>query len=106
MTGTLLERPRLPTAFAKSYATRSMPSPRIQTLGRVMEAALGGTSSLGFRSASCTRRAVTKAKSLPRQTVGDGRAIGGRDSDAPSNLRMQRPALRAGADPERAAGKA
>jgi len=33
--------------------------------------------------------------------VGVGLATGGHDSDAPSNFRIQRPALRAAADPAR-----
>lgn len=101
MTGTSLETLQQRMAFARSYDTRSMLLPRIRALGPAMEAVLDGTSSHDFPSAWCTRSAVTKSKSSPWLTVDNGRATGGRDSDTPSNFRMQRPALRAAADPER-----
>jgi len=66
----------------------------------VMEAVPDGTSSRDFPSAWCIGCAGTKSSS-PLLTVGVGRATGGRDSDPPSNFRMQRPALRAAADPAR-----
>jgi hypothetical protein len=86
-------------AFARSYGTRSTLLPTIRTHGRAMEAVLGGTSSLDFPSVWCIGCAGTKSKSSPSLTVGDGRATGGRDSDLPSNFRMQRPALRAAGYP-------
>ena len=101
MTGTPLETLQRPTAFARSYGTRSMLSPRGQALGRAMEVALGGTSSHDFPSAWCTSSGETKLRSSPWLTGDDGRASGARDSDAPSNFRIQRPALRAAADPAR-----
>jgi hypothetical protein len=101
MSGMPLETPQRHTAFARSYGTRSMLSPRIQALGRTMEVALGGTSSHDFPSAWYTSSAVTKLKSSPWFTGGDGRDTGARDSDAPSNFRIQQPALRAAADPAR-----
>lgn len=75
MTGTPLETLRRRTAFVRSYGTRSMLSPRIQALGPAMEAALGGTSSHDFPSAWCTCSAVTKSKSSPWLTAGDGRVL-------------------------------
>jgi plasmid stabilization system protein ParE len=59
-----------------------------------------------FRSAWSTGYAVMKSKSSPSLMAGDGRATGGRGSERPSNLRMQRPALRAAADPARSAANA
>ncbi len=101
MTGTPLETLRRRTAFVRSYGTRSMLSPKIQARGPVMEAAPAGTSSHAFPSAWYTCSEMTKSKSSPWLTVGDGRATGGRDSDPPSNFRIQRPARRAAADPAR-----
>src|SRR2546430_12455736 len=62
--------------------------------------ALAGTSSRDFPSAWYTGCSGTESKSSPWRTGGAGQATGGRDSDPPSNPRMQRPALRA-ADPAR-----
>jgi hypothetical protein len=45
------------------------------------------------------------SRSSPWPTVAGGQATGGRDSDTPSNFRMQRSALRAAADPERSPHK-
>ena len=101
MTGTPLETLRLRTPFARSYGTRSLLLPGVQALGPAMEAALGAMSSRDFPSAWCTCSAVMKSRSSPWLTEGAGRAIGGRDFDAPSNFRMQRAALRAAADPAR-----
>ncbi len=56
-----------------------------------------------FPSAWYTDCAGTEWKSSPWRTVGVGQATGGRDSDPPSNIRMQRPALCAAADPARSA---
>jgi hypothetical protein len=66
-----------------------------------MEAVPDGTSSHDFPSAWFTDCAGTEWKSSPWRMVGVGQAIGGRDFDPPSNIRMQRPALRAAADPAR-----
>ncbi len=101
MTGTPPETLPRRTAFARSSGTRSTLLPRIRLHGPVMEAVPDGTSSRDFPSAWCTSCAGTKSKSSPWLTVGDGRATGDRDSDLPSNFRMQRPALRAAADPAR-----
>ena len=92
MSGIPLETPPRHTAFARSYGTRSTPSRRIQVLDHAMEVALGDTSSHDFPSAWCTSSAVTKLKSSPWLTGGDGRDTGARDSDAPSNFRIQRAA--------------
>src|SRR5437870_80067 len=51
------------------------------------------------------RLRATRSKSLRSLMVDAGRAIGGHDSDLPSNFRIQRPALRAAADPARWADK-
>jgi len=100
MTGTPRETLLRRTAFARSSGTRSTLLPTIRLLGPVMEAVPDGTSSRDFPSAWCIGCAGTKSSS-PLLTVGVGRATGGRDSDPPSNFRMQRPALRAAADPAR-----
>jgi len=101
MTGTPLETLQRRTVFARSYGMRSMLLPRTRILGPAMETALGGMSSHDFPSAWCTCSALTKSKSSPWLTEGDGPATGGRESDTPSNFRMQRLALRATADPAR-----
>jgi hypothetical protein len=101
MTGTPLETLPRRTAFARSYGTRSTLLPTIRAHGPDMEAVPDGTFSRDFPSPWCTCCAGTKSKSSPWLTVGDGRATGGRDSDPPSNFRMQRPALRVAADPAR-----
>jgi hypothetical protein len=101
MTGTPRETLLWRTVFARSSGTRSTLLPRIPLLGLVMEAMPDGTSSRDFPSAWYTDCAGTEWKSSPWRTVGAGQATGGRDSDPPSNIRMQRPALRAAADPAR-----
>ncbi len=103
MTGTPRETLLRRTASAKSSGTRSTLLPIIRLLGPVMEAVANGTSSRDFPSAWYTDCAGTEWKSSPWRTVGVGQATGGRDSDPPSNIRMQRPALRAAADPARSA---
>ena len=80
---------------------RSMLLPTTRSHGRVMDVARDGTSSPVFHSAWCTGCAVMKSKSSPSLTAGAGRATGGPDSERPSNFRIQRPALRAAADPAR-----
>jgi len=101
MTGTPLEILSRRTAFARSHGTRSKLLPAIHAHGPAMEAALDGTSSRDFPSAWYIDCAGTEWKSSPWRTVGVGQGTGGRDSDPPSNIRMQRPALRAAADPAR-----
>jgi len=101
MTGTPRETLLRRTASAKSSGTRSTLLPIIRLLGPVMEAVPDGTSSHDFPSAWFTDCAGTEWKSSPWRMVGVGQAIGGRDFDPPSNIRMQRPALRAAADPAR-----
>ena len=54
-----------------------------------------------YPSVWCTSSAVMPSKSSPWHTAAGGLATGGRDSDTPSNFRMQRSALRAAADPAR-----
>ena len=103
MTGTPRETLLRRTASAKSSGTRSTLLPIIRLLGPVMEAVPDGTSSRDSLSAWCTGCAGTESRSSPWLTVGAGPATGGRDSDPPSNSRIQRPALRAAADPARSA---
>jgi len=101
MTGTPLETLPRRTAFERSCVTRSMRLPTTRSHGRVMGDVPDGTSSRAFRSPSCIGYAVMKSRSSPSLTVDVGRDTGGPDSDRPSNFRMQRPALRAAADPAR-----
>src|SRR6266545_2259986 len=66
-----------------------------------MEAVQGGTSSRDFPSPWYTGCAGTTSRSSPWPTADDGRATGDRDSDPPSNFRIQRSAPRAAVDPAR-----
>ena len=101
MTGTQPATLQQRTAFARNCGTRSMPSPRTQVPGLGRDAVLGAMSSRDSPSAWCTCSGVTKSKSLLWLTQSDGLATGARDSDRPSNFRIQRAALRAAADPVR-----
>ena len=101
MTGTPPETLPRRMAFAKSSGMPSTLFPTTRVRGPVMGAALDGMSSRDFRSAWCTFCAATKSKLSPSLTVGGARGTGGRGSDRPSNFRIQRPALRAAADPAR-----
>ena len=101
MTGTPLEIASRHTAFVKSCAMRSTPLPAIHAPGRGMEAAHADTSSPDSPSVWCICYGATRSKSLRSLMVDAVRATGGRDSDSPSNFRIQRPALRAAADPGR-----
>jgi hypothetical protein len=101
MTGMPQETPPLRTAFAKSRDRPSTSLLRILTPGRATAIALDGTCSRGTPSVWCTSFAEMISRSSPWPTDGGGLATGGRDSDTPSNFRMQRPALRAAADPAR-----
>ena len=101
MTGMPQETPQPPTAFVKSSDKPSTRLLRVPEPGRATVAVLAGTCSPDTRSAWCTSFAVMASRSLPWLTVGADLAIGGRVSDTPSNFRMQRPALRAAADPGR-----
>jgi len=101
MTGTPLETLPRHMAFARSDGTRSTPWPTIRARSPAKEAVSDGTSSRDFPSPWCSCCAVTKSKSSPWLTLGDGRATGAPDSDLPSNFRMQRPALHAAAVPAR-----
>ena len=67
----------------------------------VMEGVQEGTSSRDFPSPWYTGCTGTKSRSSPWLTGDDGQATGDRDSDPPSNFRIQRSALRAAADPAR-----
>jgi plasmid stabilization system protein ParE len=69
-----------------------------RTWPRASATELGGTCSLDTPSAWCTSSAAVTSRLLPWPMVGVGLATGGHDSDAPSNFRMQRSALRAAAD--------
>src|SRR5256885_300137 len=69
--------------------------------GRATAAALDGTCFRDTPSVWCTSFAAMPSRLWPWPMDGGGLATGGRDSDAPSNLRMQRSALRAAADPAR-----
>ena len=101
MTG--MPRETLPprTAFAKSYDRPSTLLSRTLAPGLATATALDGTCSRGTRSVWCTSFAAMTSRSSPWHTVAGGLATGGRDSDPPSNFRMQRSALRAAADPAR-----
>lgn len=89
------------TAFVKSCDRRSTLLLPVPGRGRATAAALADTFFHDIPSVWCTSCAVTTSKWSQWPTVGAGRAIGGRDSDTPSNFRIQRPALRTAADPER-----
>ena len=101
MTGVPREIPQRRTAFVKNYGRLSTRLLRVPEPGPAMAAALGGMCSHDTLSAWCTSFAVMTSRSLRWPTVGVDRATGGRDSDTPSNFRIQRSALRAAADPER-----
>jgi hypothetical protein len=101
MTGTPLEIASRHTAFAKSCAMRSTLLSAIHAHGRVMEAALDDTFSPDFPSVWCIGYGARRSKSLRSLMVDADRATGGRDSDSPSNFRIQRRALRAAADTRR-----
>ena len=101
MTDMLREIPPLPTAFVKSYDGPSTQLLRLSAPGHVTEAGLDGTSSRVTPSVWCTSFAVMTSRSWLWPTVAGGPATGARDSDAPSNFRMQRAALRAAAEPAR-----
>jgi len=89
MTGTPRETLLRRTASAKSSGTRSMLLPTIRLRGPGMEAVPDGTSSRDFPSAWYTDCAGTEWKSSPWRMVGVGQAIGGRDSDPPSNVTIR-----------------
>ena len=101
MTGMPRETPQPPTVFVKSYDRPSTLLLRIPGLGRATPAALDDTCSPDTHSVWCTSFAAMTSRSSQWPTVGAGLAIGGRDSDTPSNFRMQRSALRAAANPAR-----
>ena len=69
--------------------------------GCATAAALDGTCFRDTPSVWCTSFAAMPSRLWPWPMDGGGLATGGRDSDTPSNLRMQRSALRAAADPAR-----
>jgi hypothetical protein len=101
MTGMPQETPPLRTAFVKSYGRPSTPLLRTLAPGRATTAALADTYSRDTPSVWCTSFATMTSRLSPWPTDGGGLATGGRDSDIPSNLRMQRSALRAAADSAR-----
>ena len=101
MTGMPQETPPPRTAFVKSYDRPSTLLLRTLAPGRATAAALDGTCFLDTPSVWCTSFAAMPSRLWPWPMDGGGLATGGRDSDTPSNLRMQRSALRAAADPAR-----
>jgi hypothetical protein len=90
MTGMPLETHPRRTGSARSYATQSTPLPRSRAHGPAMGAVREGTSSRDFPSPWYTGCAGTKSRSSPWLTADDGQATGDRDSDPPSNFRIQR----------------
>jgi hypothetical protein len=103
MTGMPREIPQLRTAFAKSYDRPSTPLLHIPGPGRGTAVALEGTCFRDTPLVWCISFATMLSKSSRWLTVGAGLATGDRDSEVPSNIRMQRSALRAAADPDRSA---
>ena len=101
MTGMPREPLPLPMAFGKSCVMRSTLLRRLPGLGRATATALDDTSSRDTPSVWCTFFVAMRSRSSQWPTGGVGLATGGRDSDKPSNFRMQRAALRAVADPAR-----
>jgi hypothetical protein len=101
MTGMPREIPQLRTAFAKSYDRPSTLLLHILGPGHGMAVALEGTCFRDTPLAWCTSFATMLSKSSLRLTVAAGLATGDRDSEVPSNIRIQRAALRAAADPSR-----
>src|SRR5262249_30022696 len=99
MNGTPLEILTSLTAFARSSGTPSRPWLRTLGPGLGMDAVPDGTSFRDSPSASCTSSGATKSRSLAWLTRRGGPAIGARDYDGPSNIRIRRSALRAAADP-------
>jgi hypothetical protein len=100
MTGTPLATYPWPTRFARSSGTPSKLSPTALAPGRVMGHAPEGTSSRGFRLASCIECAVRKLKSSPWLTAGDVRVIGVPDSNGRRTSGFTRRSSAAG-DPAR-----
>ena len=95
MTGTLLATFRWRTGSARNSDTPSTLLRTIRAHGLAMEVGLDVTSFRDFRSAWYTYCARTRSKSSLWLTVDDGPATGDPESDSPSNVRMQRAALRA-----------
>jgi len=83
MAGTRLEISPPPTLFARSWDTRSMPSLRTCSRGRVMAGVPDAPCSRSFRSAWSIGYAITKSKSWPSRTVDDARATGDLGSEQP-----------------------
>jgi len=93
MTGMPQETPPPRTAFVKNYDRLSTLLLRTLALGLATATALDAT---------CSPRYPFSLVVHPSwRTVAGGLATGDRDSDTPSNFRMQRSALRAAADPAR-----
>ena len=101
MTGMPRETSQPHMAFAKSYDTPWTLLLQIPVSGRAMAVVLDGTCSHGTLSAWCISFAAPTSRSSPWPTVDAGPATGDRDSDMPSDLRMQQSALRATTDPAR-----
>jgi hypothetical protein len=103
MNGTPPEILTWPMAFARSYGMPSMRWRRVRGLGLARDAVPDGMSFRGFPSVLCTSSGATTLRSLLWLTQSDGLATGARGSDRPSNIRIQRSALRAAAEPGRSA---
>jgi hypothetical protein len=103
MTGMPREVPKRRSGFGRNWCGPLPRSERAPELGHAMAAADADTYFRDIPSAWCTSFAVRTSRSWPWPTVVAVPAIGGRASDQPSNFRMQRPALRAAADPARSA---
>jgi hypothetical protein len=74
---------------------------RIQGLGPARDVVPDGMSFRDSPSVLCTSSSAMTLRSLRWLTRSDGLATGARGSDRLSNIRIQRPALRAAADPAR-----
>ena len=103
MIGTPSETLPRQTPSVRNSRTRSLPSPTTRSPGRVMGAVPDGTSFRAFPSASYTAFAAMRSKSSLSPTEDDGRGTGAPGFEQPSNIRIQRSALRAAADPVRSA---
>src|SRR5436309_13065903 len=98
-TGMPQETPPLRTAFVKSYDRPSTLLVRTLAPGRAIVTALADMCSSDTPSVWCTSFAAMTSRLSPWPTDGGDLATGGRVSEMPSKLRMQRSALPAAAAP-------
>ena len=105
MNGTPPETLTSLTAFVRNFGTPSMPWRKVRGPGLGMGVVADGMSFRDSLSAWSTSSGSTKSRSLLWLTRRDGLAIGGHEYEGPSNIRIQRPALRAAADPARSANR-